>query len=342
MWGFNGRLGSGSLNSSESRPADHGQVAPELGRTGHRRRGGGRHDAHSPIPGGDAGEADAIAPRVDGERGAMTARRGLMGVVGIVVTLVLWLGAAGAASASYSVNPSCTAATQTSGCSSAWYTSPVQVLWSWSPNDGGTAVSGCVTQSVAQDIRMVASCTVTGPSGTTGVDQPINLEMSNPTAGALPSRPPDSNGWYNHAVAISFTGSAFSGIALCTSPITFAGPDRSGVSVAGSCTDNAGKVASAGVALNYDATPPTISRATPSRPPNNHGWYNRPVSFAFSAADATSGLSGCSNPTYTGPNTASASVTGTCLDRAGNVAARSVPLHYDASPPALGASVDDR
>ena len=110
--------------------------------------------------------------------------------------------------------------------------------------------------------------------------------------------------------------------------------------MAGSCTDNAGKVASAGVALNYDATPPTISRATPSRPPNNHGWYNRPVSFAFSAADATSGLSGCSNPTYTGPNTASASVTGTCLDRAGNVAARSVPLHYDASPPALGASVD--
>ena len=44
--------------------------------------------------------------------------------------------------------------------------------------------------------------------------------------------------------------------------------------------------------------------ALPTRPPDHNGWYTHPVSFAFNATDATSGVSGCTNTTYTGPSSA--------------------------------------
>jgi hypothetical protein len=167
---------------------------------------------------------------------------------------------------------------------------------------------------------------------------PVQVEVSNPTAGAVPSRPPDSNGWYNHSVTVSFGGSAFSGIASCTANASYGGPDALATSVNGSCTDNAGKVAGASFTLHYDATPPTITGWSASRPPDVHGWYNHPVTFGFAGTDAMSGLAGCSTSTYTGPGSANGSVIGTCTDRAGNVGAVAVPLRYDATPPRLNVS----
>jgi hypothetical protein len=270
----------------------------------------------------------------------MSRRRGLAAIVGVVVAVGVWLGTGGVAWGAYNVTPSCTVGGQASGCTAGWYTAPVQVSWTWTPNDGGMAVTGCVTQSLANDVRADLSCKVTGPSGTTAVDQPINVEMSNPTANDALARPPDSNGWYNHPVAVSFGGSAFSGIASCASPIDYAGPDMPSATVSGNCTDNAGKVASAGLVLNYDATPPRITAETPSRPPDHHGWYNHPVSFVFSGTDATSGIGSCANIRYAGPNSAGFSLTGFCADRAGNVTTLAVPFRYDSSPPALNAGAD--
>ena len=106
----------------------------------------------------------------------------------------------------------------------------------------------------------------------------------------------------------------------------------------GSCIDNAGKIAGASVPVHYDATPPTITSGLPTRPPDHNGWYTHPVSFAFNGTDATSGVSGCTNTTYAGPSSASASVVGSCVDRAGNVARMAVPLHYDSTGPSLAVS----
>ena len=166
----------------------------------------------------------------------------------------------------------------------------------------------------------------------------LHIEVSNPAAAATPSRPPDSNGWYNHPFSVSFRGSAFSGIAACSAPSTYAGPDTLSASVAGTCVDHAGKVAVASVPVHYDATPPTMTSALASRPPDHDGWYTHPVTFAFAGTDATSGVSGCTNIAYAGPNSASASVVGSCVDRAGNVARMGVPLHYDATGPSLSVS----
>ena len=91
---------------------------------------------------------------------------------------------------------------------------------------------------------------------------PLHVEISTPSATATPDRPPDANGWYNHPVTVSFAGTAFSGIASCTPAQTFGGPATPGTTIAGTCTDNAGKVASASLPLSYDATPPALAASS--------------------------------------------------------------------------------
>ena len=88
---------------------------------------------------------------------------------------------------------------------------------------------------------------------------PLHVEISTPTATAVPDRPPDANGWYNHPVTITLAGSAFSGIASCTPAQAYAGPATASTALGGTCTDNAGKTASASFPFRYDATPPTLN-----------------------------------------------------------------------------------
>ena len=87
--------------------------------------------------------------------------------------------------------------------------------------------------------------------------------------------------------------------------------------------------------VSIDKTAPTVT-ATPSRPPDANGWYTKPVTISFSGTDATSGLGPCSSATYSGPDNGSASVAGTCADKAGNVGTATFAFHYDATPPTLG------
>jgi hypothetical protein len=168
----------------------------------------------------------------------------------------------------------------------------------------------------------------------------LHVEVSSPTAEAVPERPPDSNGWYNHPIGVTFRGRGFSGTASCiasgsSATATYGGPDTLSAAVSATCTDPAGKSVVPSAGLHYDATPPTITGAIPSRPPDFHGWYNHPVSFVFTGTDATAGVENCSTLTYAGPDSANARAIGGCRDRAGNVASLAVPLRYLATPPYL-------
>jgi hypothetical protein len=164
----------------------------------------------------------------------------------------------------YNVTPNCVVGGQTLPCGSGWYTSPVELYWTWSPA-GGTATPGtCVTQSFAGDTVAEPSCEVTGSAGSGSGGQPINIEISNPTATVTPSRPPDSNGWYNHAVTATVNASAFSRIASCTSP-SYSGLAASFVTFSATCVDNAGKTVTATSSpFSYDATPPSLTASAAS------------------------------------------------------------------------------
>jgi hypothetical protein len=87
--------------------------------------------------------------------------------------------------------------------------------------------------------------------------------------------------------------------------------------------------------LRVDRTPPIVTVGRPDRPPDRGDWYRAPVRVDFAGADATSGVAACPSATYAGPDRRSASVTGTCIDVAGNRGVLAYPLRYDATGPAV-------
>jgi len=89
--------------------------------------------------------------------------------------------------------------------------------------------------------------------------------------------------------------------------------------------------------LNVESSPITATVAPP-RPPDSNGWYNHPVAGVTSGT-SFSGIASCTSTTYAGPNTTSATVSGTCTDNAGKtVTVTSAPFAYDATPPSLTAT----
>jgi hypothetical protein len=140
-----------------------------------------------------------------------------------------------------------------------WYTSPVAV--SFSGDGGPSGISSCTSGTYSGpdsgDAKVTGSCTDgAGNTGSTTVS--IHYDASAPTVTPTPERPPDVDGWYNHPLKVAFTGQdAGSGLADCTAPVTFAGPDGNPAKVVGQCRDAVGHV-SAPVAfeLRYDHTKP--------------------------------------------------------------------------------------
>jgi hypothetical protein len=250
---------------------------------------------------------------------------------------ICFLALPGLAQADVSIDAQCNGG----ACSTGWYTVNVTVRFVLS-GSGFSVVSGCGTQTVTTDTdNFAASCVVDsdGQGHLVGRNIPIKRDATPPAvSGSSAARAPDSNGWYNHAVGVSFSGTDnLSGIASCTSA-TYGGPDNGSASVAGTCTDNAGNVsAPAALGLKYDGTAPAVN-ASPGRAPDANGWYNHPVAVAFAGTDATSGIDSCSSATYSGPDDGSAAASGSCRDAAGNSATTSFGLKYDSTAPKVSAA----
>ena len=255
-----------------------------------------------------------------------------LGIVLAGAWLVLLFGTA-RAEAVPSVTFKCTPAP--ANCSG-WFRANVTVDWTVLPS--GAAVTGCSDQTFTADTPgATVYCSAEDEGVTVTVQRQISVDKTPPVVtGGQPSRGADVNGWYNRAVGITFNGSdQTSGIDFCTST-TYGGPDSASASVTGRCHDKAGNQSGAlGYGLRYDQTAPVLTGATPDRAPNAGGWFNHPVRFDIQAGDATSGIADCPPVTYGGPDSAAASFSGSCRDRAGNPASRIFSLKYDATPPQL-------
>jgi len=141
-----------------------------------------------------------------------------------------------------------------------WYVSNVTLNWIVEdPESTILETRGCgATTLVADTVGTPFTCYARSDGGEATVTIRIRLDKTPPTVAAIPARPPDANGWYNHPLTVTFTGAdATSGIDTCTQA-TYAGPDDANASVGGSCRDVAGNQGAAGAALRYDATAPTI------------------------------------------------------------------------------------
>jgi hypothetical protein len=140
-----------------------------------------------------------------------------------------------------------------------WYRGSVSVNWTFDPLPDSS--SGCDAVTISADTagrRLVCSANWGGIH----IDYPvvIKIDRTVPAVRGAAARPPDSNGWYNHAVRVAFSGTdGMSGVGGCSAG-TYAGPDNTRAVVSGTCTDRAGNVGVGSLALAYDSTPPQLKK----------------------------------------------------------------------------------
>lgn len=228
-----------------------------------------------------------------------------------------------------------------------WYVSNVTITWAVTDGESAiTSTSGCGNTTLNSNTNgTTRTCTATSGGGTTSQSVTVKVDKTAPTVIFTPTRLPDFSLWYNQPITFNITGSDLnSGVDSCTPQTsTYSGPDTGEFHITGSCTDKAGNasgVQTSVMGYRYDATGPMIT-FTPARPPDANGWYTAPITVTIRGTDATSGMAlilDCtpvmgSNRTYSGPDNASASISGSCRDQAGNTTNSSFPLQYDTTGP---------
>lgn len=139
------------------------------------------------------------------------------------------------------------------------------IVLHWHVSDPSATTVGCELGLKISGPTAGFTSTCSAQSGPETATKSLTVKIdAEPPVGVTPSlaRGADFNGWYNHPVGISWSGSdATSGIASCAS-VTYGGPDGAGAPVGGGCTDNAGNTASSPVAISYDGTAPVLSKVS--------------------------------------------------------------------------------
>jgi hypothetical protein len=226
-----------------------------------------------------------------------------------------------------------------------WYARPIHIDWHGTDAISGVVSCSSLTYAGPDDANAAAPGMCTDAAGnSSGQSFGLRYDATPPAVTVTAARPADHDGWYNHPVSISWSGTdATSGIDSCTAPLTYSGPDNSNASSGGHCTDHAGNTASPpALSFRYDATPPSAAPA-PSRPPDAGGWYNHRLTVDWSGSDPTSGIASCSSYAYDGPDLPSVQPSGVCTDGAGNTSTPAAfSFRFDATPPTGIAAVPAR
>jgi hypothetical protein len=170
------------------------------------------------------------------------------------------------------------------------------------------------------------------PKGTTVMDSPGLTFACTPA-------PTDCTGWYTTNVTIRWSWDATVIQTDCPNAVDTVSTDTQGKLESCAVKNGADQWTRKDVTLKLDKTPPSVTAAVPDRAPDVNGWYNHPLSVTYQGSDPTSGVAGCTVTGYTGPDSPSASVLGTCRDNAGNTSApQPYGFKYDASAPIVKAS----
>ena len=192
------------------------------------------------------------------------------------------------------------------------------------------------------DRALTFTATSTNSYGDTsvGTSSSYTKDTSAPVVKVVADRGADHSGWFNHAVTFTTSGTdATSEIASCDSTVSYAGPDGTGLTESGTCTDKAGNTGTGtSASFDYDATMPTVA-VSPSRSPDVAGWYNHAVTLTPSGTDATAGIASCQAAVvYGAPDGSPLAVTRTCTDNAGNTGTGTFTFDFDATPPTVTVS----
>lgn len=152
-----------------------------------------------------------------------------------------------------------------------------------------TVDAGNETANAYTDSQLVcdlaSNCVTAGPVG------PFKIDRKAPFVSATPDRVPDHDGWYNHALTITFAGvDGGSDSVACAAPVNYSGPNDASVSVPGSCADAVGNSASASFSFKYDGTTPTAALSVTAGTSGANGWYTSDVTVDTSGTGSVSGV----------------------------------------------------
>jgi hypothetical protein len=149
--------------------------------------------------------------------------------------------------------------------SNGWYRGSVTLGWLVVDDESViTKTTGCDAQTFTTDTPGTrVACTAESDGGINGQSVTIRVDRTPPAVNAIAERVADANGWYNRPLTVSYAGAdGTSGLASCSPPTRYAGPDLGTASVVGSCSDKAGNVGEGVMAFKYDATAPSIFGTT--------------------------------------------------------------------------------
>lgn len=186
------------------------------------------------------------------------------------------------------------------------------------------------------------SFTFTADDGFGGTDtETVSIAITAPAPTISGGRTPAANvnGWNNEPVTVSFTCGS-DALESCTPPVTVSS-NGAGQSVTGTAQDIYGQTTSTTVSdINVDLVDPSLIGVATTAP-NAAGWYNAPVTMAWTCDDALSGITSgvCPSASTTVGEGAAVSVSESVNDRAGNhVSATSESVMVDLTAPSTGVS----
>ena len=146
--------------------------------------------------------------------------------------------------------------------SNGWYTSDVTVSWTVTDAQSGIFAGCNSTNLTSETSGTTVTCTATNNAGLqTTASVTVKIDKTAPTANlAVTAGTAGSNGWYTSPVTVQTTGSdTISTPVTCTADQTF-NTDTTGVTVSGSCTNDAGLTTNASdLTLQIDQIAPTLT-----------------------------------------------------------------------------------
>jgi len=198
--------------------------------------------------------------------------------------------------------PTTTAIANGSTGTNGWYTGPVQVTLSASDPDspvastsygidGGTLLKYSTPFTISADGVHPISFFSIDPAGNQEPPKSLTIKIDStpPVVTGTPDRLPNSAGWHNAPVTITWTATdVTSGVASVDPPTTIS-DEGSAISGVGHATDNAGNLGTATISVNIDRTPPATT-ASISGPAGLNGWFRGPVNVGLTAVDNLSGV----------------------------------------------------